>query len=95
MSEITCAPKEALVLDLKDFISRSHHRLVKFHFPEGLEVKARWDIPFEIRLAARLSLDEIVFNWNKANLEEQLNQAIDSEDKRAFNHIVKTYKLYI
>ncbi|MFD2639289.1 IDEAL domain-containing protein [Piscibacillus salipiscarius] len=69
--------------------------LIKYQFPKRVAIKAKREVPYEIKLAARLVLDELVFMWNKNALEEQINTAIDQGDQRAFDELSKKYAKYL
>ncbi|SEP79817.1 IDEAL domain-containing protein [Piscibacillus halophilus] len=69
--------------------------LIRYQFPKRVAIKAKREVPYEIKLAARLVLDELVFMWNKNALEEQINLAIDQEDYDAFNELSKKYAKYL
>ena len=57
-------------------------------------IEAKREISFEIKLASRLILDALVSDWNKSNLENQINHAIDNHDKETFLQLSKKYKTY-
>ncbi|WP_182200873.1 IDEAL domain-containing protein [Paraliobacillus salinarum] len=57
-------------------------------------IKAKKEISFEIKLASQLLLDELVVKWNKSNLEQRINQAIDNQDETAFQELSKSYQAY-
>ncbi|TFB22111.1 IDEAL domain-containing protein [Filobacillus milosensis] len=69
--------------------------LIRYQFPKRVAIKAKKEVPYEIKLAARLVLDELVFKWNKDALEEQINQAIDQKDYQAFDTLSKKYTKYL
>ncbi|PKR78254.1 hypothetical protein CEY16_00405 [Halalkalibacillus sediminis] len=69
--------------------------LIRYHFPKHVKIKAKKDVPYEIRLAARLTLDELVFKLNKSQLEKQINQAIDDHDQHSFAELSKQYAKYV
>ncbi|GEL78847.1 IDEAL domain-containing protein [Tenuibacillus multivorans] len=69
--------------------------LIKYQFPKRVAIKAKREIPYEIKLAARLVLDELVFKWNKNTLEKKINKAIDEEDYQAFDKLSKEYTKYL
>lgn len=60
----------------------------------GSPIKAKREISFEIQLASRLVLDTLVTEWNKSNLEQQINDSIDNQDKEAFLYLSKAYQNY-
>ncbi|GAA5416724.1 hypothetical protein Pryu01_01762 [Paraliobacillus ryukyuensis] len=61
---------------------------------EGTPIKAKKEISFEIKLASRLLLDELVSTWNKSNLEQRINESIDQKDKPTFMRLSKAYQTY-
>ncbi|SER84465.1 IDEAL domain-containing protein [Gracilibacillus ureilyticus] len=71
------------------------YRLIPFKRNHNKEILARRELPYEIKLASQLMLDDLCFNWNKARLEEQINLAIDQSDKSTFDKLSKQYKNYI
>ena len=75
--------KQKVIYKLKEFNGRSR-----------LKLKAKREISFEIKLASKLILDELCFAWNKAHLEQQINESIDDNDKRTFMSLSKQYEPY-
>ncbi len=72
------------------------YKLSRLHFSNGhMPMKARKDMKYEIKLAARLILDEAIYQWNKSHLEKRINVAIDTEDIEAFNDLSKQYAEYV
>ncbi|MFD2042796.1 hypothetical protein ACFSTA_00570 [Ornithinibacillus salinisoli] len=69
--------------------------IFRYHPYDGKVLQARREIPYEIKLTARLLLDEICFNWNKAQLEAKLNSSIEKGNKEAFSELRKAYLDYI
>ncbi|MDV2582498.1 IDEAL domain-containing protein [Alkalibacillus haloalkaliphilus] len=69
--------------------------LIRYQFPKTIAIKARREIPYEFKLASRLLLDEMVFEFNKHRLEEQINDAIDQQDIEQFNALSKQYAKYV
>jgi hypothetical protein len=67
----------------------------RFYRYDGKVLYARRELPFEIKLTSQLILDEICFNWNKKNLESELNHAIDTNSKEAFLRLSELYRNYI
>ncbi|KGP70778.1 IDEAL domain-containing protein [Pontibacillus yanchengensis] len=65
-------------------------------FPlKGKEViHAKREVPFEVKLASALVLDELCYLWNKRHLEGQLNEAIDQNDEQRFMELSHVYKPY-
>jgi len=62
---------------------------------EGKPIQAKREVPYEIRLQARLMMDVVCFQFNKARLEEDLNIALEEGDKSAFQQLSGEYKHYI
>ena len=67
----------------------------QFRRYEGESLQAKRGIPYEIRLQAQLILDELCFKWNKEELERQLNDAIDTNNKEEFMRLSHLYKQYL
>ena len=62
-------------------------------FPSDEKViHAKRDLPYEIKLASTLVLDELCYNWNKTILEQQVNEAIDHGDQETFEALSRQYK---
>ncbi|KGX84921.1 hypothetical protein [Pontibacillus marinus] len=57
-------------------------------------IHAKRELPYEIKLASTLVLDELCYNWNKSNLEKQVNEAIDYGDYEQFEKASQMYKPY-
>ncbi len=55
-------------------------------------IQARREISSEIRLAAKMVLDDICFQGNKARLDEAINQALDQSNEEAFQTLTKEYR---
>ncbi|WP_174616189.1 IDEAL domain-containing protein [Virgibacillus ihumii] len=71
-------------------------KVVYRFFPyQGVELHAKKEIPFELKLSSRLLLDEICFNWNKERLEKEINSSIDAGNKEAFIGLSEKYRHYI
>ncbi|PWU66782.1 MULTISPECIES: hypothetical protein [Gracilibacillus] len=71
------------------------YRLKSFQQNGDKKLIAKREIPFEIKLASQLVLDDLCFSWNKARLEEKLNEAIDQQDIESFKRLSDSYKSYI
>jgi hypothetical protein len=52
---------------------------------------AKKEISFEIKLQARLFLDEAIYKGNKMRLETLINQAIDENNRDSFDKLCKEY----
>ncbi|MCT2535536.1 IDEAL domain-containing protein [Aquibacillus koreensis] len=70
------------------------YKLKVFSVKKVSRIAAKREISYEIKLASKLILDELCFNWNKARLEEEINESIDSNDKEKFLKLSKKYQLY-
>ncbi|MCD5324924.1 MULTISPECIES: hypothetical protein [Pontibacillus] len=57
-------------------------------------IHAKRDVPYEIKLASTLALDELCYKWNKSNLEAQINEAIDLGDQERLLQLSEVYKPY-
>lgn len=62
---------------------------------DGKPVQAKREVSFELRLEARMILDEICFLYNKCRLEESLNKALENRDKYAFIEHSEALKEFI
>lgn len=62
---------------------------------DGKPIQAKREIPYEIRLQARLSLDTICFEYNRSILEEEINKALETRDKKKFYHLSEIYKQFV
>lgn len=62
---------------------------------EGKQLQAKREISYDLKLISRLLLDEICFNWNKAQLEAAINSAIDDGNKEEFITLSEAYKQFI
>ena len=71
-----------------------NYTLKAFNGRKNVSIKAKREISFEIKLAARLILDALVSDWNKSNLENQINDSIDKQDKETFLQLSKKYQTY-
>ncbi|WP_027963833.1 hypothetical protein [Halalkalibacillus halophilus] len=69
--------------------------LIRYQLPKQIALKARRDVPYELKLASRLVMDELVYRWNQDLLESKINRSIDENDQDAFNYYSKLYKNYI
>jgi len=66
----------------------------RFYRYEGKMLLAKNETPFEIKLASRMILDQLCYEWNKKYLQQKINDAIDSGDEHAFNKYGKLYRNY-
>lgn len=74
---------------------KMNYQLVPFVQNRNKEILARREISYEIKLASQLILDNLCFNWNKARLDERINQAIDDRNHQDFITYSDSYKDYI
>ena len=61
----------------------------------GKQLLAKREISYDLQLISRLILDELCFNWNKAQLEAAINKAIDTGNREAFIQLSEAYKHFI
>ncbi|WP_163537156.1 IDEAL domain-containing protein [Gracilibacillus sp. YIM 98692] len=71
------------------------YRLKSFEGTARKRINARREIPYELKLASQLVLDELCFHWNKARLEEELNESIDQNDQTKFKELSEEYQNYV
>lgn len=69
--------------------------IYKFFRYDGKVLLAKKEIPFEMKLTARLILDQLCYTWNKKQLQKQLNEALDNGEKEEFNKLSESYKSFI
>jgi len=67
----------------------------QFRRYDGESLKARREIPYELRLQAQLILDELCFKWNKKMLQKQLDYSIDAENKEEFMRLSEVYRHFL
>lgn len=60
----------------------------------GIPLQAKREISYDIKLSSRLILDELCYSWNKNNLEQMINQALDESNREAFLQLSQLYKFY-
>ncbi|WP_079529290.1 IDEAL domain-containing protein [Halobacillus hunanensis] len=58
------------------------------------EITAKRELSFGIRLASRLLLDELSFQFNKEQIDKQINLAIDNDDRQEFHRLSEKYQPY-
>lgn len=61
----------------------------------GKPVQGKREIPFEMRLLARLQLDTICFRYNQKKLEEAINQALLEKNEKDFKDLSERYRQFI
>lgn len=57
-------------------------------------IHAKREVPYEVKLASKLFMDELFYTWNKEYLERELNKAIDQNDKEKFLELSQLYRPY-
>lgn len=62
---------------------------------KGKKVTAKRELSFGIKLASRLLLDQLSYQFNKELLDKQINEAIDRDDREEFERLSVEYQLYI
>jgi len=62
---------------------------------DGKVLLAKRETPFEMKLTARLLLDELCYAWNKKQLEIQLDAALENGEKEEFEKLSKQYREFI
>ncbi len=60
----------------------------------GREITAKRELSFGIRLASRLLLDQMIFEFNKERLDKEINMAIDNNDREEFHRLSEKYQPY-
>ncbi|GGF16225.1 hypothetical protein GCM10010954_13570 [Halobacillus andaensis] len=58
------------------------------------EITAKRELSFGIKLASRLLLDELSFQFNKERLDEEINMAIANNDRAEFERLSLKYQPY-
>ncbi|MFC7062666.1 IDEAL domain-containing protein [Halobacillus seohaensis] len=58
------------------------------------EVTAKRELSFGIKLASRLLLDELSFQFNKDRLDDEINTAIENNDRDEFERLSLKYQHY-
>ncbi|MDC3417297.1 IDEAL domain-containing protein [Aquibacillus salsiterrae] len=72
-----------------------NYKLQTYGANHATKISAKREISYEIKLASKLILDELCFNWNKSRLENQINESIDSNDRESFMHLSKKYQAFV
>ncbi|MBH0228681.1 IDEAL domain-containing protein [Halobacillus yeomjeoni] len=62
---------------------------------KGKKITAKRELSYGIRLASRLFLDEMSFQFNKKRFDEKINSAIDNNDREEFERLSKEFQLYV
>lgn len=61
----------------------------------GEPIRAKKEIPFHICLQARLILDAICFEYNRAKLMEAIDRALLENDRQNFLQLCDAYRQYM
>ncbi|MEC3883740.1 IDEAL domain-containing protein [Halobacillus litoralis] len=69
-----------------DYVIRRHPEY------KGKEITAKRELSFGIQLASRLLLDQLSYQFNKERLDKEINQAIDNDDRVAFERLSSQYQ---
>jgi len=67
----------------------------RYYRYNGKVLRAKREIPYEVKILSRLMLDELCFKWNQEKMKEAINSAIDRGDKETFIKLSKQYKRYM
>jgi len=74
---------------------KKQRAVYRFYRYNGKALQAKIESPFEMKLTAKLILDQLCYTWNKKQLQNQLNEALDSGDKQQFALLSEAYRSYI
>lgn len=74
---------------------KKHKSVYRYYRYNGHVLHAKREIPYHIKLSSRLILDELCFNWNKAKLEAQINESIDTANKEQFIKLGEQYNRFL
>lgn len=66
--------------------------MYRFYRYEGKVLQAKSEIPYEITLIAQLVLDQLCFTYNKEQLQQEINKAIDCGDEQKFKQLSEAYR---
>lgn len=69
--------------------------IYRFFRYDGEVILAKKETPFEIKLTARLVLDNLCYTWNKEQLQKQLDDAIDCGNVEKFNQLSTIYRSFV
>lgn len=67
----------------------------RFNRYYGRVLVAKSEIPFHMKLTSRLVLDQLCYDWNKKQLQHQLDEALKRGDKELFEQLSIEYRQYI
>lgn len=67
----------------------------RFNRYEGRMLKAKSEIPFHMKLTARLMLDQLCYEWNKKQLQHELDEALVKGDMDSFEKLSLEYRQYV
>lgn len=70
---------------------------VVYHFNryDGKVLLAKNEIPYHIQLTSRLLLDQLCYDWNKKQLQKQLDKVLIEGNKELFEQLSLEYRQYI
>ncbi|ENH95711.1 hypothetical protein J416_14682 [Gracilibacillus halophilus YIM-C55.5] len=74
---------------------KTTYQLKSFYMNQKGHFMAKREISYEIKLVSQLLLDDLCYRWNKARLDEQINQAIDTNDTDTFMELSHMYQSYV
>lgn len=67
----------------------------RFYRYDGKVLLAKNETPFEIKLSSRLVLDKLCYTWNKKQLLNEIDEAIDCGDKERFEQLSEAYRSFV
>lgn len=70
------------------------YRLRNFVYNFNPVIHAKKEITFEMKLATKLLLDELRYEWIKARLQQLIDEALDRGDRDAFIQLSELYVTY-
>ncbi|WP_102336181.1 IDEAL domain-containing protein [Salimicrobium jeotgali] len=73
---------------------KSVYVLRRFPAYKGKSITAKRELSYGIKLASRLFLDQMVYEFNKNRLDAAINEAIDNDDRAAFERLSVHYQPY-
>ncbi|SDJ42438.1 IDEAL domain-containing protein [Salimicrobium halophilum] len=73
---------------------KSVYVLRRFPSYRGRTITAKRELSYGIKLASRLFLDQMMYEFNKSRLDAAINEAIDNEDREAFEKLSVHYQPY-
>ncbi|MBO1002905.1 IDEAL domain-containing protein [Pseudogracilibacillus auburnensis] len=67
----------------------------RFYRYDGKVLLAKNETPFEIKLSSRLILDKLCYTWNKKQILNEIDEAIDCGDKKRFEQLSEAYRSFV